>query len=224
MKKIDGKSSEITAIAEVLRSLDIEDAAVSIDATGTQTEIVEQIREQKGHYLLSVKGNQNDLLQDIECAFGTHHGYDRAEDIDSGHGRIETRKCSILSANDFLLEDNLVKWKDLNTLVKVESAREIKGVISHEIRYYISNENITDASCYQALVRGHWGIENQLHRHLDVTFKEDACRARRGNAPENLTTVRKFALHIIANAKDKLSLKKRQHKAALDFEYMKKRW
>ena len=191
----------------------------TIDAIGTQTEIAEQIREQKGHYLLSVKGNQKELL---ECAFRTHNGYDCVEDFDSGHGRIETRRCSILSANDFLLQENLIAWKDLTTLVKVEACREIKGIRSEETRYYISNENIANASYYQALVRGHWGIENQLHWHLDVTFKEDECRARTGNAPENLTTVRKFALQIISNANDRLSMKKRQYKAALDIEYMKK--
>jgi len=76
--------------------------------------------------------------------------------------------------------------------------------------------------CNALLWLRHWGIENQLHWHLDVTFKEDACRARTGNAPENLTTVRKFALQIISNANDRLSMKKRQYKAALDFGYMKK--
>jgi predicted transposase YbfD/YdcC len=73
----------------------------------------------------------------------------------------------------------------------------------------------------QELVRGHWGIENLLHWHLDVTFMEDQYRTRTGNARENLSIIRKFALQIIANANDKYSLKKRQYKAALDFDYMK---
>jgi predicted transposase YbfD/YdcC len=70
----------------------------------------------------------------------------------------------------------------------------MKGLKSKEIRYYISDENITDARYYNSLVRGHWSIENQLHWHLDVTFREDACRARIENAPENLSILRKFAL------------------------------
>jgi hypothetical protein len=65
-------------------------------------------------------------------------------------------------------------------------------------------------------------MENQLHRHLDVTFREDACRAGEGNAPLNLSTFRKFALQLLSNQKDKLSLKKRQYKDALDVEYLKK--
>jgi len=220
-EKVEEKSNEITAIPKVLTSLDIEDSVVSIDAIGTQTEIAEQIREQKGHYLLSVKGNQKGLLEDMECAFKTHHGYDSVEETERGHGRIETRRCSILPAADFLLEENIKKWKDIFTLVRIDASREIKGVRTEETRYYISDENITKAAYYQELVRGHWGIENHLHWHLDVTFKEDQCRTRTGNAPENLSTIRKFALQIISNATDKYSLKKRQYKAALDFEYMK---
>jgi predicted transposase YbfD/YdcC len=74
---------------------------------------------------------------------------------------------------------------------------------------------------YNALVRGHWGIENQLHWHLDVTFREDDCRARKDYAPENLSTLRKLALQIISEQTDKLSLKKRRLKAAYDMEYLK---
>jgi predicted transposase YbfD/YdcC len=202
--------------------LDIEDAVISIDAIGTQTAIAGQIRDKKGHYLLSVKGNQKGLLDDIQCAFKTYRGYDAIEETGCGHGRIETRRCSILHAKDFLLEENLQAWKDIATLVRIDACREIKGVKTNETRYYISNESIAKASYYQALARGHWGIENQLHWHLDVTFKEDMCRARTGNAPENLSTVRKFALQMISNANDKLSFRKRQYKAALDMTYMKK--
>jgi predicted transposase YbfD/YdcC len=221
-EKVDDKSNEITAIPHVLNSLDIEDAVVTIDAIGTQTEIATLIREKKGHYLLSVKGNQKGLLDDMECAFKTHQGYDIKEETEKDHGRIETRRCSILSAKDFLLEDNINRWKDVTTLVRIDASREAKGIRTEEIRYYISDENIKNAAYYQALVRGHWGIENQLHWHLDVTFMEDKCRARTGYAPENLTTIRKFALQLISNAKDKYSLKKRLYKAALDIEYMKK--
>ena len=221
-EKVEDKSNEITAIPNVLASLDIEEAVVSIDAMGTQTAIAEQIREKKGHYLLAVKGNQAGLLEDIQCAFKTHQGYDIVEEIEGDHGRIDTRRCSILPAKEFLLEENLLAWKDVTTLVRVEAGREIKGVLTEETRYYISDEGISRASYFQGLVRGHWGVENQLHWHLDVTFKEDLCRARAGNAPENLTTIRKFALQILSNAKDKLSMKKRQYKAALDIGYMKK--
>jgi hypothetical protein len=95
-------------------------------------------------------------------------------------------------------------------------------MLHQETRYYISDETIASPAYYLALARGHWEIENQLHWHLDITFREDACRAREDNAPLNLSTLRKFALQLLSNQKDKLSLKKRQYKAALDIAYLKK--
>jgi predicted transposase YbfD/YdcC len=89
----------------------------------------------------------------------------------------------------------------VSTLVKIEASREIKGVLHREIRYYISDETVSNPSYYLSLSREHWGIENQLHWHLDVTFREDACRARMGNAPLNLSTLRKFALQLLSNQK-----------------------
>lgn len=110
----------------------------------------------------------------------------------------------------------------ITILVRIEATREIKDTITKEIRYYISDENILNAAYYNSLARGHWSIENKLHWQLDVTFREDHCRTRIGNAPENQSTIRKFALQIISNANDKFSLKKRQYKAALDTGYLKK--
>lgn len=212
----------ITAIPEILQSLDIEQAVVSIDAIGTQTKIAEQIIAQGGHYFLSVKGNQQGLLEDLEHAFKVNKGVQFFTEPECDHGRIENRHCSILAAADYLLEENLSAWKNVSTLIKVDASREIKGVLQQETRYYISDETLSSPSYYLSLSRGHWGIENHLHWHLDVTFKEDACRVRQENAPLNLSTLRKFALQLLSNQKDKLSLKKRQYKAALDVGYLKK--
>jgi predicted transposase YbfD/YdcC len=220
-EKVEEKSNEITAIPNVLESLDLEDAVVSIDAIGTQTKIAKQIITQKGHYFLSVKANQKNLLGDIEHAFKVGKALSIEEKQKKNHGRIENRCCSILPACDYLLEENLQAWENATTLIKVSASREIKGILQQETRYYISDEAVNNPSYYLSLSRDHWGIENQLHWHLDVTFKEDGCRVRSGYAPENLSTLRKFALQILSNQKDKLSMKKRQYKAALDVEYLK---
>jgi predicted transposase YbfD/YdcC len=221
-EQVEEKSNEITAIPKVLESLEIEEAVVSIDAIGTQTKIAQQIIEQKGHYFLSVKGNQQGLFEDLEHAFKVDKGSLFIAEPECDHGRIENRRCSILPANTYLLEENLLAWKNVSTLIKIDASREIKDILHQETRYYISDETVSNPSYYLSLSRGHWGIENQLHWHLDVTFKEDACRARMENAPLNLSTLRKFALQILSNQKDKLSLKKRQYKAALDVKYLKK--
>lgn len=196
--KVEDKSNKITAIPQVLSDIDIEEAVVSIDAMGTQREIADLIVEKKGHWLLALKTNQRSLYEDVESAFKTHGGHDVHQTFEADHGRIETRKCSILPAQEFLLEENLEAWSGLSTIVRVESTREIGDRVTHDTRYYISDENIKSASHYAALVRGHWSIENQLHWHLDITFKEDACRARTGYSSQNLSILRKMALHIIS--------------------------
>jgi predicted transposase YbfD/YdcC len=49
--------------------LDITDAVVSIDAAGCQHEIAKQIVDKGGHYLLSLKKNQQELYNDVVCGF-----------------------------------------------------------------------------------------------------------------------------------------------------------
>jgi predicted transposase YbfD/YdcC len=221
-KRVEDKSNEITAIPALIEQIDVKDAVVSIDAIGCQRDIAEQIVKKEGHYLLALKTNQRELYDDVECGFKACKPISMSETWEYDHGRYETRKCSILSSEEVLLPENQSQWCGLKTIIKVEAMRMIKGKETSETRFYISDEQGKSTEYYNALVRGHWSIENQLHWHLDVTFKEDDSRARKGNAPENLSTFRKLALQIIAAQNDKLSLKKRRVRAAYDQEYMKK--
>jgi predicted transposase YbfD/YdcC len=125
-QQVEEKSNEITAIPKVLSCLDIEEAVVSIDAIGTQTKIAEQIIEQKGHYFLPVKGNQKGLLEDLEHAFKVNKGLEFIDDVECNHGRIENRSCSILPANDYLLEENRLAWKNVSTLISLLASILIK--------------------------------------------------------------------------------------------------
>jgi predicted transposase YbfD/YdcC len=221
-KRVEDKSNEITALPSLIEELDITDAVVSIDAIGCQRETAKQIVEKGGHYLLSLKENQSELYADVVCGFKASAPESISETWEYDHGRYETRKCSIISSEKALLDENQKQWSRLKTLVKVEATRIIKDRETNETRYYISDEQGANANYFNAIVRGHWGIENHLHWHLDVTFKEDDSRVRTGNAPENLSTLRKLAIQIISEQKDKLSLKKRRLKAAYDKEYLKK--
>jgi predicted transposase YbfD/YdcC len=220
-KKVEDKSNEITAIPSLLDEIDIEDAVVSIDAIGCQRSIAQQITAKKGHYLLSLKENQGSLYEDTLYGFRTNRPLSVSEEWEYAHGRYETRKCSILNAKEVLLKEHLEQWAGIQTLVRIEACRETNEKKTTETRYYISDETGLNAHYFNALVRGHWGIENHLHWHLDVTFREDNCRARKGYAAENLTTLRKIALQIIHDQHDKLSLKKRRLKAAYDMKYLK---
>jgi len=221
-RRVEDKSNEITAIPALIEQLDVKDAVVSIDAIGCQRDIAEQIIKKEGHYLLALKTNQRALYDDVECGFKACKPKSMSETWEYDHGRYETRKCSILLAEDVLLPENQLQWRGLKTLIKVEATRMIRGKETYETRFYISDEQGKSAEYYNALVRGHWSIENQLHWHLDVTFKEDASRARTGNTPENLSTLRKLALQIIAAQNDKFSLKKRRVMAAYNEEYLRK--
>ena len=139
-----------------------------------------------------------------------------------GYTKVEAPAIpEILKAKDVLHPATKSKWAGIETLIKITSSRNIKNVKQTETRYYISSEHLS-AKKYNEKVRGHWSIENHLHWHLDVTFNEDACRARSGYAPENLNILRKFALLKLKEEDDKLSLKKRRFRASLNLEYLEK--
>lgn len=218
--KVDDKSNEITAIPVLIKDLDIKDSIVSIDAIGCQKEIAQAIRDKEAHYLLSVKKNQENLFEEVSESFTHHNSISMSQKWEYAHGRFETRQCFIQSAPMVLSPSLLGEWADIKTTVKIVAQRTIKGVMKEEVRYYISSDDTTKPLYFNNLVKGHWGIENHLHWHLDVTFSEDACRARTRNAPINLSTIRKIALHMIGQAKGKISLKKKRYKAALNDDFL----
>ena len=62
----------------------------------------------------------------------------------------------------------------------------------------------------------HWGIENGLHWRLDVTFREDESRIRRGNAPRDIGVIRHVAMNLLKREKTKISYRKKRIRAALN--------
>lgn len=220
-KKVENKSNEITAIPDLIESIDLSGSTVSIDAIGCQSEIVDKILKAEADYLLAVKKNQKNLYEEVsdEWIWQTAKTFDQTWEYD--HGRYEKRKCQTIDATTNLSPQLLEKWPGVKTLVRVDSERTINGKTSSQTRFYISSEQ-KEVADYNNVVRGHWSIENQLHWHLDVTFKEDACRSRTGNAPQNLNILRKMALRKISNMKDKLSLKKRRFRASMNLDYLAK--
>ena len=220
-KKVEDKSNEITAIPELIDSIDIEGSTVSIDAIGCQVEVAEKIVDAKADYLLAVKKNQRNLFEQVSDDFTWQTATKFNETWEYDHGRYETRFCQMVSAKEVLTPDLLEKWKGIKTVVKIVAQRTINNVTTSQSRFYVSSEERNEAF-YNAAVRGHWSIENHLHWHLDITFNEDANRSRTGNAPQNLNILRKMALHRISSMDDKLSLKKRRFRASMNVEYLRK--
>jgi predicted transposase YbfD/YdcC len=198
----EAKSNEITAVPKLLELLDLDGAVISIDAMGCQKEIARTVVEGKGDYLLQVKDNQPALHADLKLLFaegltGDCQGvaYDYVEDVDGGHGRVETRRC--WTSSDLGGLDREGAWKGLATVACVECVRETPVSSSTQRHYYISSLAGKSAAEMLGLIRSHWEIENSLHWRLDVQFNEDQCRIRKGHAAENFSRLRRWALNAL---------------------------
>jgi len=219
--KVSEKSNEITAIPKLLELITVKGCTVTIDAMGCQQEIARKIIEQEANYILAVKENQKQLYQDIEdeFRFGNDIKTDLSEELD--HGRIETRRCSVIT--DFKFIENKQEWAGVKSIVKIESIREFKNSDKPTetfTRYYISSL-LSGANDLQRAIRLHWGIENKLHWVLDVAFSEDASRKRIGNASQNFSILSKIALNLLKkDTTTKQGIKGKRLKAAYDQNYL----
>jgi len=221
--KVEDKSNEITAIPELLDLLFIEGDIVTIDAMGTQTAIASKIIERGADYILAVKDNQKELRQAVEDEFRFNKAKAVATHLDFGHGRIETRACSVISDFKFIKNED-DKWLELKQIVKIESIREFKNSprkTEKETRYYITSLE-KPAEDIQRYIRSHWGVENKLHWVLDMVFTEDYSRKRFENAAQNFSIITKIALNLLkGDKKTKQGLQGKRLKAAWNEDYLK---
>lgn len=225
---VDTKSNEITAIPKLLDLLDVRGATVTIDAMGCQKNIAAKIVEGQGDYYLAVKENQPQLHRKLtslldeamlENFAGMKHDY--FEETDGGHGRIETRRVWITPEVKWL-GDLRHQWPGLNALVLVEAKRQVNGgKTSTERRYYIASHKNATAKQAAESIRGHWGIENQLHWSLDMSFNEDQSRIRKGHAAENFSRLRRIALNLLRRETSrKVGIKSKRLLAGWDHDYL----
>lgn len=225
--KVNDKSNEITAIPELLDKIDINKSIVTIDAMGTQKNIAKKIIKKGGDYVLALKGNHKNFSNDIKYFFEEESKnkfadveYSFFKTTNKDHGRIETRKHYLINDLNWLSQKS--EWKNLNSIIMVESERTIGDKTSKERRYYISSltenvEKVADA------IRKHWGIENSLHWILDIAFREDDSRIRIENASENFAILRHIALNLLKNEKSvKIGVKAKRLKSGWDNDYLKK--
>jgi len=227
-KPCEEKSNEITAIAELLPTLALEGAVVTIDAMGCQTEIAGQIVEGGADYVLAVKDNQPGLADALRGFFAclNQPGYpprafQQHETVDKGHGRFETRRCT--AVDDLAWLDLLglrERWPKLSSVACIESSREFGAQIQTQTRYVISSLP-GDARRILHAARTHWAVENGLHWCLDVTFGEDASQIRLRNAALNFSFLRRLAINLFrANTSRKLSLPQKRKVAAWEPDYL----
>jgi predicted transposase YbfD/YdcC len=229
-RKVDEKSNEITAIPELLQALEISGCIITIDAMGCQKEIAADIVDQDADYILSLKENHSNLYADVELLFDdledsqfTAYEYDYERTVNKGHGRIETRQCWTISDPEVLRYlRGTEEWQKLTSVVKVQAERRTLEKTTVEIRYYLASLAGTARRILDS-TRAHWGIENSLHWILDIAFREDECRVRKGFGAQNLATLRHIAVNLLKQEKTaKVGVKSKRLRAGWDEDYLLK--
>jgi len=218
------KSNEITAIPKLLELLDIEGVLITIDAMGCQKDIAAAIVERGGDYVLTVKENQECLLNDIRETVGqaldgtlpaaqvSHH-----TTRERGHGRQEVRTYTVVHNVEGVQDREL--WRSLSSVGMCYSERTVNGQTSTETRYFIGSRRM-NAKRYGAALRNHWGVENSLHWQLDVTFREDDNRTQGRHAADNFSLLRRLALVLLKQHPSTDSIAKKRYQAALDVGFL----
>ncbi len=195
------KSNEITAIPELLKSVDIKGAIITIDAMGTQKAIAEQIIAGEADYVLTLKGNQETLHQAVidhiceqwEDDFASVKAR-RHQTKESGHGREETRTYIQMPAPDGLAGSG--PWVGLRSIGVAISECVRDGKATDEVRYYISSLAV-GVKRFAHAVRSHWSIVNSRHWSLEVTYREDDSRIRDKNLRENFAWLNRLTLSLL---------------------------
>jgi predicted transposase YbfD/YdcC len=229
--KTEDKSNEITAIPKLLDMIDVKSAVVTIDARGCQTAIARKIKEKEADYILCLKENQKTLYDDVVSIF------ERAEEDKQkqyknmlhrikierikDHGRVETRKYTLISARDPLFFE--LRWPGLRGVGKIDITRTTNNKVEYSTRYFITSLNYEDIDLFMEGVRKHWQIEIDLHWSLDVSFREDHCQIRLGHASENLALIRRIALNLLKQEQThKNGISCRRKTAGWDHKYLLK--
>jgi predicted transposase YbfD/YdcC len=221
---VDGKSNEITAIPQLLALLDLNGALVTIDAIGCQKTIAKKVVAGGGDFVLVVKGNQEHLLADIQETLTKALEGELPEGVvrthttrEQGHGRQEERSCVVVQHVAGIRDRQA--WPHLTTVGMCRRTRTINGQTSDEVWYFIGSRRMAARRYAQAL-RSHWGIENNLHWQLDVSFHEDASRIENLHGAANFALLRKLALALLKQHPRKDSIARKRKMAALAPDFL----
>ena len=217
---VGDKSNEIVAVPKLLELLSVRSRIVTADALNCQRQIAARVIKQRGDDALALKGNHPALMDDVrrflddpETQLAT------ATETDAGHGRIETRTASV-SGDIAWLQDRHA-WPGLQAIGKVMAAREVEGKTTVQTRYYLLSR-VFDPEQFNAIVRSHWSIENQLHWVLDVIMDEDRARNRKDHGPENLALLRRLALNLAKLEPSKDSMRGKLLRAAWETSFLRR--
>lgn len=197
---VDDKSNEIPAVPRLLELMEIEGAVVTLDAMHCQKETAKSITEARADYVLTVKGNQENLYRALLGYFIEYgeldyqvDGLRRHVSVEKSHGRMEHREYyAIAVPDDPIFSD----WAGVKSIGMIYRHRQVGVKEQDETIFFISSLPPTIRRLSR-FIRDHWKIENGEHYILDVTFSEDASRIRKGNSPEISAAFRRMALNVL---------------------------
>lgn len=225
--KVASKSNEITAIPALLKLLDISGCIITLDAMGTQKEIAREIIGYGADYVLCLKANHPTLWAQVTAWFeqaeatnfaGLEHSHHQR--VESGHHRREHRRVWAVPVSIMGSLHQIEQWAGLKTIVMVKRVRHLWNKTTQEVMFYLTSLSC-DAALIGRAIRTHWGIENQLHWVLDVTWGEDKSRIRRGHGGENMALLRRLAISVLnQETSKKRSLKQKAKRASMSPDYM----
>jgi len=212
------RGTELNAAIEALGLIALKDKVVTGDALHCNRRTVAAINAGGGDWCLALKGNQESLLSDARgCFTGLAATHPTASTEDAGHGRQETRKAVVVSANSL---GEYHEFPGLKGFGRIDTTREAQGKVTSETRFFALSW-LPSPEVLLATVRDHWAIENALHWQLDVSFREDAARNRKDNGPGNIAVLRRRALDVVRQDTSKGSLSIKLKRAGWDDAFLR---
>lgn len=199
----DRGEAELTVAPTLLTRVDWHDRVLTGDALFCQRNLCQQVLDAGGDYLLTVKENQGTLYHDIALLFDPPRGaralplFDRrtATTLDYGHGRTLERR-ELVASTDLA---GYLDWPGHAQVMHIERTWHEHGQHKRSLHYGITSLTpaAADPAHLLALKRGHWGIENLLHRGKDVNLGEDASLIHAGQGPRVMALLRDSAVNLL---------------------------
>ena len=224
--KTEEKSNEITAIPKLLEMVNIKDSVVTIDAMGCQTKIQNKIIEAGGDYVINVKNNQKTLAKEVKALFAyadtikykkIFNRHMLEKDVD--HGRVDKRRYSLLALKD--CPEFSLRWPGLKSIGRIELKSIEEHVVTTSTRYFVTSLQYDEIKDFMNSARKHWDIEINLHWSLDVSFREDENKMRKGFSSENVGMIRRIALNLLKQEKThKRGIECKRKRAGWDKDYL----
>ncbi len=209
--------NEVAGALDMLTLLCLKNSVVTADALHCHEAFAKAVLAREGQYVLALKKNQSKLYRLVEGLFARSGRRTRAEMFEpSSHDRRERRAATVIK------DDSLATlFPGVAAIGRVISYRQRRGQNPDKplVRYYLSS-TVMSASRLLKTVRAHWMVENRVHWMLDVDFREDADRTRKGNAPENLAVLRRLALNIASFHPAKKSMRLKLKRAGWDDAFL----